>query len=411
MSQARKSVLFVSAVALVLSACGSDSNGGGAGSPAVGNGSSATGGSAVQGDGGSPAAGATSSGGDPATAMGGAAASAGSSSTGGRSSPSRGGAASGGSAGALSAAGGSGPGVDCNVAPANPNATKQARNLLCYIYSQYGNHVLSGQQETSWSNPANDISWYGTNGMKTPAILGGDFLYPNGTATRAIAYWNAGGISMIRYHMGAPPLADSYNNSKASSNLDNVLQAGTAENTSFKAKLDYAAAELKKLQDANVPVIWAPFHEVQQGGWFWWAKGTGAQFVALWKYEFDYFTTTKGLNNLVWLAPFSGMPSSPYYPGPGYVDLSGPDTYGTNQPFTGLYTTAKGVIGPNVPIALHETGLIPSPANMFPSAAPWVLFNVWAGYESDGTHNSTANIKTVYADSHVVTRDEIPNLK
>jgi hypothetical protein len=299
----------------------------------------------------------------------------------------------------------------CSVAPANPNATKQARNLLCYLYSQYRNHVLSGQQETSWSNPEADISWYTSNGMKAPAIMGGDFLYPNGTTARAIAYWNAGGITMIRYHMGAPPGPDTYENSKGSANLDNVLREGTAENRSFKEKLDYAAGELKKLQDANVAVLWAPFHEVQANGWFWWSKGSGSQFVALWKYMFDYFTRTKQLNNLVWLLPFSGLPNAAYYPGTDYLDLAGPDTYSTDEPFAGMYSTARAVVGSTLPIALHETGVIPSPAKMFPSAAPWVLFNIWATYQKDGTHNTLANLQSVYADSRTVTRDELPNLK
>jgi len=278
------------------------------------------------------------------------------------------------------------------------------------VYSQYKNHVLSGQQETSWSNPAGDIGWYTSNGMKAPAILGGDYLYPDGTTDRAIAYWKAGGITMIRYHMGAPPLADTYDNSKGSTNIDNVLKSGTAENDSFKSKLDYVATELGKLQTQNVPVLWAPFHEVQPAGWFWWAKGSGPQFIALWKYMYDYLTATKKLNNLVWLMPFSGGPTNAYYPGKSYLDLSGPDTYAEDQPFTAMFNSAKGVIGDAVPIPLHETGRIPTPSAMFPSAAPWVLFNIWAGYQSDGTHNTTANIKSVYEDPHTVTRDEVPDL-
>ena len=46
---------------------------------------------------------------------------------------------------------GGGGGGDCNVATVDPNATAQARRLLCYVYSQYGNHILSGQQETNGS--------------------------------------------------------------------------------------------------------------------------------------------------------------------------------------------------------------------------------------------------------------------
>lgn len=291
----------------------------------------------------------------------------------------------------------------------NPNATPQARKLLCYLYSLYGNHVLSGQQETSWSNPANDINWYVTNIGKYPAILGGDYLYPSGTSTRAIAYWNAGGITMIRYHMGAPPNADSYESSMGNANINNVLASGTNENRSFITKLDYAAAEIKKLQDANVAVIWAPFHETQANGWFWWAKGTGSQFVQLWVYMFNYFTRTKGLNNIVWLMPFSGSPNSAYYPGKQYVDLSGPDTYSTSPPFASNFNSARNVVGTTMPIPLHETGTIPNPATMFPSAAPWVLFNVWAGYQIN--NNSRANVQTTYNSTYTITRDEIPNLR
>lgn len=440
MTHATKSALVFAATALVLSACGSDttgegdSAGGSAGRSAGGQSGSLAAGGAFGSAGvagsfnqaGAFTAGGTS--GSPGTDTGGAfgtagngngragaTGAAGATGMGGRGGATGmgGGAAGNGSAGAPGAAGSTagGPPANCSVAPVSPGATTQAKNLLCYLYSQYGNHVLSGQQETSWSNPGNDINWYATNGMKLPAILGGDFLYPSGTSARAIAYWAAGGISMIRYHMGAPPGADSYAGSMGSVDLAKVLTENSPENTSFKSKLDFAAAELKKMQDANAAVIFAPFHEVQPKGWFWWSKGSGAQFVSLWKYMFNYLTVTKGLKNLIWLLPTSGSPSAEYNPGKAFYDLAGGDTYGNNQPFTSLYSQSKSIWGSTVPIPLHETGLIPTPSQMFPTAAPWIMFNIWAGYQSDGTHNSAANIKNVYADAHVVTRDEVPNLK
>jgi hypothetical protein len=307
-------------------------------------------------------------------------------------------------------AGGSSGSTSCNVAPINPNATTQARKLLCYIYSQYGNHVLSGQQETSWaSNPADDVNWINSNTGRYPAILGGDYLYPNGTTTRAIAYWNAGGIPMIRYHMGAPPQADTYQSSMGTANLGNVLTSGTAENRSLFQKMDYAAAELQKLQAANVAVLWAPFHEAQPNGWFWWSKGSGAQFVQLWRTMYDYFTTTKRLNNLVWLMPFSGSPNSAFYPGKQYADLAGPDTYSTGQPFTSMFNATRNIVGTTIPIPLHETGTVPDPNAMFNNnAAPWVLFNIWAGYQR--SNNSLTSIRNTYSNSRTVTRDEVPNL-
>lgn len=331
-----------------------------------------------------------------------------------------GGTTSAGGAGGTTSAGGAGgtPGVGGGgggggqrgpCLPTNPSATQQARNLLCYLQSQLGTHVLSGQQETSWSNPAGDIDFYVTNVGKAPAILGGDYLYPSGTSARAIAYWNAGGIPMIRYHMGAPPNPDSYQNSMRSADLDKVVTPGTAENTSFNTKLDYAAAEIQKLQAAGVPLIWAPFHEVQANGWFWWSKGTGAQYVALWRYMYGYFTTTKHLDNVLWLLPFSGAPNAAYYPGRGFADLAGPDTYATNQPFAGNYGSALAAVGTGIPLALHETGTIPQPDAMFPTRAPWLLFNVWAGFERSA--NTVATIRSAYGSPYTITRDEIPSLK
>jgi hypothetical protein len=320
-----------------------------------------------------------------------------------------GGTSTGGSGGTSTGGSGGTGGTSCGVAPVNPNATTQAKKLLCYLYDIYGEGVLSGQQETSWNNPEGDVSFYVTNVGKYPAVLGGDYLYPNGTSTRAIAYWNAGGITMIRYHMGAPPNADTYENSMGTANIANVLTNGTNEHASFISKLDYVAAELQKLEDANVAVLWAPFHEVQPNGWFWWSKGTSAQFIALWTTMYDYLTTTKGLNNLVWLMPFSGSPNGSWLPPKQSWDISGPDTYATGQPFTQMFATTKNIVGSTVPIPLHETGVIPQPSQMFPSNAPWVLFSVWAGYQRD--NNPLSAIQSAYASSYTITRDEVPNLK
>ena len=65
------------------------------------------------------------------------------------------------------------------------------------------------------------------------------------------------------------------------------------------------------LKNANVAVLWAPFHEYQPSGWFWWSKGTATQFIQLWQYMYNYLTNTKGLNNLVWLRRPAARPTPP----------------------------------------------------------------------------------------------------
>ena len=339
-----------------------------------------------------------------------------------------------------SSSGGSNP---CAVSPVSPNASQQAKNLLCYLYSIKGNHVLSGQQEANWNASPTDIAWYGSNIGKYPAILGSDFLY-RGSAScsevtpstmRAIDYWNAGGIAIFRYHMGMPNAGttcadDCYDNgancaeptvAPTAAFFTNVMTAGTPENASLNAKLDYVAVQIAAMEAANVPVLLAIYHETQANGWFWWAESdSGPTFVDLWTYTFDYLTKTKGLTNIVWLMPFSGSPSSAYYPGKALVDIGGPDEY--TQPSNLLtfnassnYGPATTVFGGAMPIALHETGTAVQPSTMFPTTAPWVLFNVWATYENTAISgfmfNTVASMQAVYASSFTITRDEIPSLK
>jgi hypothetical protein len=310
--------------------------------------------------------------------------------------------------------------------PVSPNPTAQAKNLLCFIYNQYGNHVISGQQETSWSDPEGDISWYATNGLKTPAILGGDFLYPAGGSdtsvisgvTRAIAYWNAGGISMFRYHQGMPVAGTTYKNdcytgtncaesTPPAGLLTAAVTAGSPENAAFVNRLNYISFQINAMETANVPIILAIFHETQPNGWFWWSKGTGAELIALWKYTFNYLTVTKDLHNIIWLFPFSGLNGfsatqfAVYFPGKDEVDLSGPDYQGDSA----TYSKVKTVVG-TMPIPLHESSNFPNPSTLFPSSAPWVLFNTWAG-----SQKNNSSIPTAFNSTFTVTRDEVPNLK
>jgi hypothetical protein len=342
-----------------------------------------------------------------------------------------------GGAGDSGGSGGSDAGTSCGVVPVDPQATPQAKALICYLHSEYGNHILTGQQETSWdTDPTVDVTYINTTTGHYPAVLGQDFLYapstngggaesmgttppPTTTTSRAVSWWNAGGISEICYHMGAPGLPDSYDNAKTAvpTGLASVLTVGSSAYTSFIYKLDYAAAELAYLQDNNVAVLWRPFHEAG-GTWFWWSMGTGAQFVALWEFEFNYFTETKGLHNMIWMLPYDGSPEASFFPPKAYVDIAGGDEYDTpaDQPFSSLYSAAKVIAGGTMPLALHETGEAPQPSACFnDNAAPWILFNVWCGYENAAqggvTYNTPTTLMSAYSDSHAINRDALPSFK
>lgn len=240
---------------------------------------------------------------------------------------------------------------------------------------------------------------------------------------------------MFRYHMGMPNAGTTCADDCFSGGANcaepttlptatfftSIVTPGTPQNTALNAKLDYVAVQIGAMQAANVPVILATYHETQPNGWFWWAENdSGPAFVNLWMYTFNYLTKTKGLSNIVWLMPFSGSPNAAFYPGRAVVDIGGPDEY--SQPANlltfnaaGNYGPAANIFGSTLPIALHETGAVAQPDTMFPSVAPWVLFNVWATYENTViggfTYNTLSSLQQAYTSQFVITRDKVPSLK
>lgn len=306
------------------------------------------------------------------------------------------------------------PTGNCSAQPVDPAATRQARNVLCYLYSQYGNHIVSGQQESTWvSGPDYEMNYVHDISGKYPVVRGMDRGDSPDFGARALAWWNSGGIPMVGYHMGSPSQdSDGYAGSQMRANISAALTAGTADNTRLRQRLDGLAAQLRVVQNGGGAVILRPWHEAG-GTWFWWSMEGGAQYVRLWRYTFDYLRTTQGLHNLVWLLPFNGSPDPSFSPGKAYYDLGGPDTYASNYgPLTSLYNSARTILGSTVPIALHENGPIPDPDQLQSTNTRWVLFNTWhTTWLTDQSHNSTAQIRKTYTSSYVVTRDEMPSLR
>ena len=296
--------------------------------------------------------------------------------------------------------------ANCTAVPVTPNATQQTRNVLCYLNSLYGNGILSGQEEDNNDNGMNTV--FAATG-KYPAIRAFD-VNNSQAPTQCVAHWNNGGLCMFGYHMGIN--GGTYN---TKTNIDNVLTAGTAENTSFVANLDRIATFVTPLKTAGGVAILRLFHEAGQGcSWFWWSMGTSAQWQSLFKYAFNYLTATKGLNNVLWLAPLCGQgPSSAYNPGAQYIDFGGSDIYktaGDTEPLTSIFNQTVTAF-PNMMVALHECGTIPDPVQLKSTSTKWLLFNVWASPFFNAPYNSAAYLKTVYTDPYVITRDKLPSFK
>jgi mannan endo-1,4-beta-mannosidase len=123
----------------------------------------------------------------------------------------------------------------------------------------------------------------------------------------------------------------------------------------FYGELDKVYVGLKELTDANVNIMFRPFHEMN-GGWFWWGKRK-KNFKKLWIMTYDYLVDEKGLNNMLWcFSPDAGQPDYMlYYPGDEYVDIVGLDAYTLDLP-TRAKNGYKELIALGKPFGFTEYG-------------------------------------------------------
>ena len=255
----------------------------------------------------------------------------------------------------------------------NPNASKRARKLYSYLWSIYGKKTLTGQQVSAWDGPRSELDYLQRVTGKQPAILGLDYIEPrrwqfvNDRATRW--YLEEGGIPTFCWHWGAPNIGTGYENSKKDFDLPAALRTGTPQCDALNRDLAGVADQLTILRDRDIPILWRPLHEFT-GSWFWWGKHGPAALTDLWHHMYDYFTNTRGLNNLVWVAGFFGRAKNrAWYPGAAYVDIAGPDTYvkDTRATWRGCYTAVfSPFVGDTKPICLHECGPVPDPESAGP---------------------------------------------
>jgi mannan endo-1,4-beta-mannosidase len=222
--------------------------------------------------------------------------------------------------------------------PANPKACPGARAVLQLFHDlqrKKEQRLLSGQF-ADFGRPTN-LQLMREIHEKTghwPALIGVDYAdFGKGSLTweapnkAAIDYWRDGGLATVSAHLYNPANPKGGGLRDKGVELSELLKDGTDTHTRWMHQLDLLATGLKELQDAGVVVLWRPFHEMN-GGWFWWGAKDTNQFVAVWRHMFDYLTSEKKLDNLLWVyGPNHGQKTADYYAGDAYVDLTGIDAY------------------------------------------------------------------------------------
>ncbi|USP73541.1 glycoside hydrolase family 26 protein [Curvularia clavata] len=304
--------------------------------------------------------------------------------------------------------------------PVNANANADAKALLKYLGSIYGKKILSGQQDQA------SLDWVTTNIGKTPAILGLDLMdYTDSRTSRgasskdidhAIAFAQKGGIVTIVWHWGAPvglydtaaqPWYKGFYTEATNFDISHAMADTTNANyTLLLHDIDTIAKQLKRLQDAKIPVLFRPLHEAE-GGWFWWGAHGPKPCIALYRLLYTRLTQKHKLNNLLWVW---NSVSPDWYPGNDVVDIVSADTYaqGDHGPQSATYNKLLNLTNDTKIIAATEVGSIMEPKDLKAYQADWAWFCVWGGeYIDGGAWNSKDLTTRIYADEYVLTLDEI----
>jgi mannan endo-1,4-beta-mannosidase len=292
--------------------------------------------------------------------------------------------------------------------PVTPHASPEATALLAYLHGLTGRHILSGQHNypaTGDRNTRFAADYIG----KTPVVWSQDFgfaadgdkdAYRSRPAIveEAIRQHRRGAIVTLCWH-AVPPTADepitfqplpgadstalaSVQGRLLDRQFHDVLTPGTRLHGRWLAQVDTIAGFLKRLQDARVPVLWRPYHEMN-GDWFWWGgRHEGAYTTAaLYRQIFDRLAHHHRLDNLIWVWSVD-RPTRPdrtfdkYYPGAEYLDVLALDVYGND--FARSYYEGLKALSGGKPVVLGEVGNPPS-LEVLAAQPDWVYWVVWAG--------------------------------
>jgi len=306
--------------------------------------------------------------------------------------------------------------------PVNKNATPEAKKLLSYLYDIKGKYILSGEHNYNHEMNVYSDSVRSITG-KYPALWGTDFIW-NGTndpgqqiVNEAIKKWKQGYLVTLMWHQGRPidlpPYGwkESVQGKLTDAEWQELITPGTELNKLWLERIDQVASYLKQLQDAHVPVLWRPYHEMN-GVWFWWGDKKGPDgIIKLWKMMYDRYINYHHLNNLIWVWGANGLRDIPedeayhygyYYPGADYVDILGADVYHFDyeqSDYNELLNVANGKI-----IALTENGELPR-QEILKAQPQWSWFMVWTSWL--WTDNTKDRVKEIYNLPQTLNHDEV----
>lgn len=315
----------------------------------------------------------------------------------------------------------------------DPLASQNTQLLMNYLTGIYGSYTLAGHQHDASKNlPFPSSTYLNLSGGLKPAIRASDFMEyspsriayganPNNESEQSINWARQNnGILSMSWHWNAP--ANLVNSSEypwwrgfytqgTTFNLPGALaNPSGADYQLLLRDIDAIGVQLKKFQDAGVPVIWRPLHEAQ-GGWFWWGAHGPTAFKQLWRLTHDRLTNHHGLHNLIWEFTSSAAEGNhlDWYPGDDVVDMIGLDIYtDPASPMSGQWYDILAHYNGRKLIALSETGTLPNAGAMNTYNIAWDYFSVWQDSFLDDF--TAQQVQTLLNDYRILTLNELPAL-
>jgi mannan endo-1,4-beta-mannosidase len=299
------------------------------------------------------------------------------------------------------------PGAGQPITPVTPKASPEAVALLNFFYSISGKYTLTGQH--NYPNIKGRNTRFAAEYIgKTPVVFSTDwgfakdgdkdsYLARADIVREAIRQHKIGSLITICWHAvpptakepvtfqpvpGAnPPALASVQGQLTDQQFKDILTPGSALYKSWCAQVDSVAFYLKKLRDANVPVLWRPYHEMN-GSWFWWGGRLGKYSTrAIYRQLFNRLVKYHKLNNLIWMWSVDRpnkpeMKFSNFYPGNEYLDILALDVYGSD--FNQAYYDSLLALSKGKPLVLGEVGNPPS-LEILARQPKWSYYVIWSG--------------------------------
>lgn len=303
------------------------------------------------------------------------------------------------------------------------NATAKTKDLYKFLQYQFGERIISGQTYTDY----NEVK---TLTSKSPMLIAGDFQH----YTQGYAYWwqdghhtfgydindntvnslinwynnaNGKGIISMHWHWHSPSAGlsstagtNTFYTDETTFDITQAVIPGTDEYAFVIRDIDSIASQLKKFQNAGIPILWRPLHEAG-GGWFWWGAKGAAPCLALWDILRDRLINHHNLHNLIWVW---SSPEPEWYPGNDKVDFIGYDSYPGSKNYTiqkDMFDNLNTITRGRKLIALTENGPIPDIDACLREDAPWLYFMSWTDLVFE--QNSAQHLQDVYHNPMVLT--------